>query len=441
MRATCLFFCGAIVCLHAQDPGDLLQRVTRKVLETVGRLPKYMCTQTIDRSQYEPAAGTGGHSCDSPKAVDALLEVSLGVEKHKALLLTTSDRLRLDVAVSAAHEIYSWVGESRFEDRTLFQLVHSGALSTGSFALFLMVVFRDDAASFSYKGETTEAGRQLADFEFRVPVQSSHYTYSGAGNQVTTGYYGDILVDPKTADLVRLAVHTEGLPPETGSCEATTTLDYSRVRLNGAEFLLPNRGQLQILDANGMELKNSTAYSGCHEFLGESTLRFDAAPEAAALAAGKAAAGADELPAGLPFTIALNSNIDVSAAAAGDKIGAKVTAAVKDTKGQILVPKGAAVTARMVQIRRFYVPEPSLRLVLKLETIDIAGTPRQLAAAPDSRALPPNNAKGMLQRRYNSVTLDNQDHQAAVIQFWNTKGNFVQSSGFESKWLTVAQAP
>ena len=69
--------------------------------------------------------------------------------------------------------------------------------------------------------------------------------------------------------------------------------------------------------------------------------------------------------------------------------------------------------------------------------MDIAGTPRPLAAAPDSRAPVFNNAKATLQRRYNPVTLDNQDPQAAVIQFWNTKGNFVQSSGFESKWLTV----
>jgi hypothetical protein len=223
MRAKSLIFCGVIVCLHAQpEPGDLLQRVTRKVSETVGRLPKYMCTQTIDRSQYEPAAGTAGHSCDTPAGADALGDVALSFEKHKPLRLTTSDRLRLDVAVSAGSEMYSWVGESRFEDRSLFQLVRNGALSTGSFASFLMVIFRDDEASFSYKGEITEAGRQLADFEFRVPVQSSHYIYTGAGNRVTTGYYGDIFVDPKTADLIRLVVHTEGLPPETGSCEASS---------------------------------------------------------------------------------------------------------------------------------------------------------------------------------------------------------------------------
>jgi hypothetical protein len=435
VRGKSLFLCGVVVCLQAQpDPGDLLQRVTSKVLETVDRLPKYMCTQTIDRSQYEPQAGPAGHSCGPPSDVEALMEVSLGVERNKPLLLNTSDRLRLDVAVSAGREMYSWVGESRFEDRSLFQLVRSGALSTGSFASLLTVVFRDDHASFSYKGGITEAGRRLADFEFRVPVQSSHYIYTGAGNRVTTAYYGSILVDPQTADLVRLTVHTERLPPETGSCEASTTLDYSRVRMNGAEFLLPNRGQLQILDANGMNSRNSTVYSSCHEFLGESTPHFDA-PEPGAPAAGKVAAAANELPGDLPFTIALSSSIDQTAAAAGDKIGANLTTAIKDSKGQTLVPKGAAVTARIVQIRRFYVPEASLRLSLKLETVDIAGTPRKLSAAPDTSSTASNPLKSI----YDPATLDNQDPQAAVFVFWD-KGRFVAYSGFESKWRTVAPA-
>src|SRR5580658_1273107 len=177
MRPKIPMLCFLLTCLYAQpDPGDLLQRVTKKVLDTVDRLPKYICTQTIDRSQYEPTVGSAGRPCE-PYA-------------RKQLRLTTSDRLRLDVAVSAGREMYSWVGESRFEDRSLFQLVRNGALSTGSFASFLMLIFRDDEASFSYKGEVAEDGLQLAEFEFRVPVQSSHYIYTGAGSGVTTGYFG-----------------------------------------------------------------------------------------------------------------------------------------------------------------------------------------------------------------------------------------------------------
>src|ERR1700722_10632175 len=221
MRAKSLFFCAVIVCLHAQpNPGDLLQRVTRKVAETIDRLPKYVCTQTVDRWQFDPPAGPGGHLCSTPADVDALMEVVLGVERNKALLLTTSDRVRLDTAVSGGREMYSWVGESRFEDPSLFQLPTSGA-PRSSFASLLTVVFRDDKASFSYKGEVTEAGRRMADFEFRVPVQSSHYVYGARGSRITTANYGAILADAQTADLVRMTIHTDALPAATGSCEGS----------------------------------------------------------------------------------------------------------------------------------------------------------------------------------------------------------------------------
>ena len=37
------------------NPSKLLLRVRDKVVHTLDRLPRYMCTQTIDRSVYEPA--------------------------------------------------------------------------------------------------------------------------------------------------------------------------------------------------------------------------------------------------------------------------------------------------------------------------------------------------------------------------------------------------
>ena len=61
------------------------------------------------------------------------------------------------------------------------------------------------------------------------------------------------------------------------------------------------------------------------------------------------------------------------------------------------------MTARILQVRRYYLPEPSLKLVLKLETVDIDGTPRPLIAQPDSRAV--------------ATRLDNQDPKAAVLEF------------------------
>jgi hypothetical protein len=420
-----LLLCAMAACLHAQASyADLLRRATTKVLETVGRLPKYMCTQTIDRSQLEPTPGTAGRPCEPPKG--------------KQLRLTTSDRLRLDVAISAGREMYSWVGEGHFEDGGLFQLVRIGALSTGAFSSFLEVVFRDDAGAFSFKGETIEGARKVAEFEFRVSAASSHYIFSGRHSRIATGYSGSIFVDSATADLVRLKVQTDGLPVETGACESSTDLTYSRVRLNDADFLLPSRVDLHILNTDGVELQNRTVYSACHEFLGESTLRFDDPSEPGAPVARGAADGAGELPEGLPFTVALTGSVDATTAAAGDRLAARLASPIRDSLGHTFVPKGAAVTARIARIRRFYVPEPIVEVVIKLETVEIGGIPRRLLAVAEF-SNPPSQltAPGGLRRRVELATPDNQDSEAMVFQAHRPDRSIVPP--FESRWSTAVR--
>jgi hypothetical protein len=247
---------------------------------------------------------------------------------------------------------------------------------------------------------------------------------------------GSIFVDSATADLVRLKVQTDGLPVETGACESSTDLTYSRVRLNDADFLLPSRVDLHILNTDGMELQNRTVYSACHEFLGESTLSFDAPPEPGAPSAPGAAGGAGELPAGLPFAVALTSSIDAASAAAGERITAKLATPIRDATGRTFVPKGAAVAARIVRIRRFYVPEPMVELEIKLETVEIGGTPRRLSATAEfSNPAPELTAPGSLHRRVELASPDNQDPEAIVFQAHRPDRNIVPP--FESRWSTA----
>jgi hypothetical protein len=54
------------VALRAQDdPKDLLTRVSQKVMDTANRLPKYFCTLTIDRAQYQTSGVRPTRSCDN----------------------------------------------------------------------------------------------------------------------------------------------------------------------------------------------------------------------------------------------------------------------------------------------------------------------------------------------------------------------------------------
>lgn len=412
-----------------QDPMDLLRRVQAKVSDSIDRLPRYMCTETVDRAKYQADGAGRGSACDEGS--------------KRRLHLTTSDRLRLDVAMAAAVEMYSWVGESRFNDRDLFDIVNEGAISTGSFAAFLTAIFRTEDASFTYNGESTletakQDGRTLSEFGFQVPYENSHYYFGQGVNRVTTAWGGAFLVDPKTADLVRLEVSTSQLPAETGACYATTALDYAQVRMKGVDFLLPSASVLKILNISGGQSENRTTFSSCHEFLGESKILYDEPPDAPAGDAGPPAPRAVTIPAGLHFRVALTQGLDTATSAAGDPVRAKLITPIQDGP-RVLAPAGAAVAARIVRMREFYGDENGISLEFKLEKVEIAGVAVRLIASPDTGAtFRQKKGRGNLQTRVELGTLRGLEDRSASFVFRSVSLPYLIRTGLESSWITAA---
>jgi len=95
--------------------------------------------------------------------------------------------LRFDVAIGVSHEVfgvsnemYSWAGDYQFHDRGLLDLARQGAISTGTFSSFLVSLFEQDRASFSYNGDRTVDGRLLSEYGFRVrSIKTTMYFGSG----------------------------------------------------------------------------------------------------------------------------------------------------------------------------------------------------------------------------------------------------------------------
>ncbi len=407
-----------------QDPMDLLRKVQAKVSDSINRLPRYMCTETVDRSFYQADGGPAGVSCDD------------GVKRR--MHLSSSDRLRLDVGMAAAVEMYSWVGESRFDDRDLFEMVNEGAISSGAFAAFLTAIFRTEDADFTYNGESSHNGRTLAEYGFHVPYEKSHYTFGQGIHRVTTAWQGTFFVDPKTADLVRLEVSTSQLPPETGACYATTKLDYENVRMKGIDFLLPSISVLTILHSHGGEAINHTVFSNCHEFLGESKISYDAPPDAAGTDGHSASGAGLAIPAGIPFQVAFTEGFYTGTAAAGDPVKARLLTAIQSGR-KVLVPAGAAVTGRIVRLRRFYGDSPALSLEVKLETVEIAGAPMKLTAVPDIGVrIPAKKTDKKLQQRIELGTLRGLQERSAAFVFRNVPDPYLIRGGMESSWITAS---
>jgi hypothetical protein len=436
-----------------QNPNELLSRVSRKIVETVNRLPKYVCTQTVERKQSAPAAPAGGKSC-SELATERKL-------RRMKLNLLQSDRLRLDVASGPLTEMYSWVGQKSFSDRRLGALVNSGITSTGGFAGFLTVIFGGvDSPESSYMSDAFDEGRRLLEFGFRVPLEHSHYTYRNGELQVKAAYEGTFRLDPRIEDLVQLVFHTGELPPETDACEVTQTVDYGRIRISGNDVLLPTQFQVQVVDRQGDEMDSRSIYSNCHEFLGESTMSFgEPVAPVAATPVNVASAPEAGIPAGLYFRTALAAPINTATAATGDPVEAKVATEIRDRTGKILVPAGSIVNGRIVKMLFSYVPTSNLKtlltyvptsklavairwesIVLGGKVVPFAATPLQSARDRNLNANDVRFRQGDLRRR---VELGPTSRSAAGTEpvsdftFENAKPGYIIRR-LDSSWVTGA---
>jgi hypothetical protein len=467
---------------NQDDPRDLLLHARENVLDTIERLPRYMCTQLVERSRYqqpnpEKSVGTTqARSCD-----DTVAEAK---RTNRARRLFSTDRLRFDVAVSASSqgevsEMYSWAGEEHFGDRDLFDFVHDGSISTGSFSSMLATIFGSNAASFSYNGDSVVNGRMLSEFGFRIAQEKSRYIYvfgNGPTQHTTMAFDGTVLVDPQTAELIRLVIRTDQLPAETGACELTQTLEYGRVRLHAADFLLPMEARVSVVHIDGSEAENRIQYSSCREFRSKSVIRFPVSEQTETqLSNGSSPPPSLSLPSGLPFKVVFTDPINTATAAAGDPIRGRLETAIRDGSSNILVPQGTAVIGRIMSIRRYYDPsnpapdsknkeadsswatilvgpqagkaenrttadrQPPLVLKIKLEKLDLGGNSFPLNVAFDSGLHRFAKSKGQLPKRVEIGSIDSsQDLNTGSFAFWETKPNYVVRSGLESNWVTLS---
>ena len=424
--------------LDPNDPNELLRRAIAQVRNRLVRLSNYVCTQTTDRIVLPGRPGCyGGPPPDRFR-------------------LSQSDRVRVDVLSTSSGELYSWPGENRFYSQDPFQLVGLLPLSTGGFSGLLRSVFGNDNA-FLYAGEVTENGRKLRQFSFRVPRESSQYWFGTRSHDWrTVAFGGTFLLDPETADLVRLVVNVSESPEATGACQATTTLSYGRTPVNEWQSVLPASALFELFTTLGLEVRNSSAYSGCHEFAAQSTVRFEApdtglrpvekAPERPALA----------LPEGVPFRIVFTQDIKFRTVAAGDTIAARLATPIVDQSGHVLVPADAPVVTRILNAEFFRIQRdgrPVLMgtLIFRLESLAIAGAMHPFVATTAQQIEDCDPLPGEPPKRVSSTvtTWVHDGDVASLLLAPNTaslmicrvRPDFVLKAGKQSKWKTGGTGP
>lgn len=180
MRWTVLLAWCLSVRAAERNPDEIIKRVTEQVVASAARIPSYTCVETIVREYYRPTAAI------LPRACPVLIEQRQHPTPDIALQLAMTDRLRLDVTMTGRGETFSWVGASRFDDRSIFQMV-GGPMVTGAFGGFLSVIFKQDVHKFTFERWTEVEGRRLMEYSFQVSRENSSYRVEIPGSSGQNG--------------------------------------------------------------------------------------------------------------------------------------------------------------------------------------------------------------------------------------------------------------
>src|SRR5271165_786011 len=218
-------------------PGELYGRTRERVIEQIDRLPRYTCVQTITRHTYRNPAAKKSMGCENV----------LRNQQSQRLALVLWDRLRIDVAIADRQEVYSWVGAAQFEETDLSKLVGGGQTTMGDFGSLVLSIFRDHP-TMRFEGERKINGRRLLQFSFQTPEKESHYEVRISFLKFIAAYSGSVFLDAETGDLVRITALSDVLPEQTGYCQVSKQLNYTRLRIGGADALIPNEATSTAID-------------------------------------------------------------------------------------------------------------------------------------------------------------------------------------------------
>ena len=161
----------------------------------------------------------------------------------------------------------------------------SGSWSRGEFGTTLRDLFSPaTAADFHRRRESTASGRPASVYDFQVEQPNSHWQTIMGGQSVLPAYKGSVWIDKKTWRILRIEMQARNVPAEFPLDTIEWVVDYSFVRIGGAEFLLPVHAEnLSCWRGTTRCARNALDFRNYRKFTSESqitttdsTITFDA---------------------------------------------------------------------------------------------------------------------------------------------------------------------
>jgi hypothetical protein len=253
MRALFTFL-ALSAALHAQrlseaDAAALIEKARLVSLRYSINLPNFICTQTVHRY-------TDPHADNRWQTLD-VLTVKLSFFEH--------------------HEEYKLM-EINGKPTVLDFMNTGGPTSKGEFGTMLIQIFHPRTeTAFHWKGWTTVHKRHAAVFTFKVDQQHTqfHVTYGPVAegpNHVLAPYYGEVVVEPDTGQVLRLTQHAV-LPLAFPIRESSATVEYGYADVGGRQYLLPVHAETTMAAAR-YKTRNEVDFTGYRKFQSEATITF-----------------------------------------------------------------------------------------------------------------------------------------------------------------------
>ena len=324
MRVTLAYVVGiAGTVALAQTQQEQLGKIKMAVTDNLSRLPNYTCTETIQRSQRGKINGQDR--------------------------VTLQETIRMEVAFLDGKELFGWPGAAKIDESDIHKMV-DGSIGNGYFGLLSRSIFATSFAAIEYGNESELEGKPGVRYAYRIPKSSGAYTITGEAGQAAVDFHGSFWVHPTTLDLLRITVGVDNPPLVLGVKSADSILDFDRQSIGGSTFVLPRKAELKVVDVDGAENISLLSFASCHQFVGESVIKFDvAADDSSAQAVSKPAAAPIALPDDFTVDFNLDSPIEWGAAAGGDPVHGTLRDSIHPG-GRVLAPKGAGLSGRISHV-------------------------------------------------------------------------------------------
>jgi hypothetical protein len=305
----------------AQSQPEQLARIKGTVAENLSRLPNYTCTESIQRSERPKIDG-----------------------QPKVMMLETT---RMEVAFVDGKELFGWPGAAKIDESDVGKMI-DGSIGNGYFGLFSTNIFSTPSTTYQYVNAAELDGKPAVRYDYRVPASSDVYVIKADSGQASVGFHGSIWANPATLDLIRITVAVDDPPSVLGIASANSILDFERKPIGSSTFVLPRGAELVVVDTDSTERRSRLSFAGCHQFVGESVLKFDAPSEPTASVV-RVPVSQIALPDDFTVDFNLDTPIEWPSGASGDPVHGTLRDSVRSSSG-IVVPKGAGLSGRIAHL-------------------------------------------------------------------------------------------